>query len=190
MNLQQLFVLIKNLIVQPVVELKRLSSENIHPKQTLNHIIVPLLTAIVVSNYFGRVVFGHEAFGDSLNVLLTKIFVIIFTQALSLLIFSVILNEVLPYFEEKRNFGQSFTLITYSFIPALAANVIAGILPKLSPLFNIFGLYSFYLYWYAIQFFYPKLTFEKRQIFVPLTLVLMMLVYLAIFGICGLIFSR
>jgi hypothetical protein len=190
MNLQQLFVLIKNLIIQPIVELERLSKESINPRQTLNTIVVPLLTAIVVTNYFGRVVFGHEAFSDSITVLLTRILVIVFTQALSLLIFSVILNELLPYFEAKRNFGQSFTLITYSFIPALAANIIAGIIPKLSPLFNLFGLYSFYLYWYAIQYYHPKLTLEKRQIFVPLSLILMLLIYMAIYGVCGLIFSR
>jgi hypothetical protein len=189
MNLNQLFILIKNIIVQPSLEMERLSKEPVNPKQLLNTVFVPIIMAIAITNYFGRVVFGHVAFTDSVEVL-GKILVIVFTQTLALLIFSLILNELLPYFEEKRNFGKSFTLIAYSFIPALTANIIAGVLPKLAPMINLLGLYSLYVYWFGIQFFYSKLTFEKRQIFVPLSLVLMMLVYLAIFGVCALIFNQ
>lgn len=188
MELKLLLNLTKNLIVQPMTVTLRLASETKNAKLLVKEIGVPYLTAIIIAQYIGNVIFGHYYFTDSL-IFLQKVAAPKLAMLIaSLLLFSILLNEIMHYFSLKSSFSRSVYIISYTFIPVLAAAILSGLLPKLEPLITLCGLYSYYILWFFIKAEYPDINEDKHRKVSITTIVSMIILHWAIVGCTNLIF--
>ncbi|MDA3893819.1 MAG: YIP1 family protein, partial [Salinivirgaceae bacterium] len=100
----------------------------------------------------------------------------------------IAIYEILPFFHSKKNKTKSFALVTYSMTPILLALIFSGLIPKLATLIYFIGFYSVFLFWISSAAIID-MTKERRQIFVPLSLLLIMIIFLLLRIVLGAIFS-
>jgi len=79
--------------------------------------------------------------------------------------------------------------MAYAFTPVYIAMILSGLLPRLEALLNLIGLYSIILFWIGCERLI-EMPFERRQWFVPIGLIIIILFYLAAKLILGAIFAR
>lgn len=130
-----------SLFSAPENEWEKINNENIVYKKLYVYIILPLLIlgvlAILTGNYFVKFAF-IESF-----IYLLSISVIIWVT-------SYVIRLTSDYFDSKKDFNASFTLVSYSFIPLLIANIPA----KLALFFfwmSFLGLFGIYLFWKGLK---------------------------------------
>ena len=102
---------------------------------------------------------------------------------------TLLLNEVLHYYSMKPKLARSFYIITYSFIPVFASSILSGLLPKLAPLFNLCGLYSYYLLWCMLKTEYSDIDNKIVRNATITSIAIMILLHWALVGCEKLIFN-
>lgn len=105
------------------------------------------------------------------------------------LLFTLLLHEILHYYSLQAKLLRSFYIITYSFIPIFAASILSGLLPKLAPLFNLCGLYSYYLLWCVLKAEYHDTNDKKLRNATLTSIATMVLLHWALVGCGKLIFN-
>ena len=151
MNIKSLLNLTIDLIGKPSATASILSKESKGAPALLKEIALPYLIAIIAAEFIGHVMFGTYMFRDSLSFIINELTPTLAMMVVSGATFTLLLNEVLHYYSMQPKFARSFYIITYSFIPVFASSILSGLLPKLAPLFNLCGLYSYYLLWCMLK---------------------------------------
>lgn len=188
MNIKPLLRLTIDLISQPVAETGRLANETKKAPALIKEIGLPYCIAIIVADFVGHVIFGKYMFREILDFALNVLVPDIFLLVMSAVLFTILLNEILHYYSLKSQISRSFYIITYSFIPFFVASIFGGLLPKLTPLFTLCGLYSYYILLCLLKAEYNDLS-NRRYRNIAITAVLtMMLMHWAIIGCYKLIF--
>ncbi len=187
MQLSSFIKRVRNIISEPVKEFIKISKESVKPGSLFVNYTLPFLGLYTVASYLGRIVFGPATFSTGTGVILKSILLIILMVVAGIYLVSLAINEILPFFHTKKDITKTYSLITYSLTPAYISLVLSGLVPKLSVLFNLFGLYSVFLYWIATAAIVDMIK-VKRQIFVPISLLVTVLVFLVIWLILGTIF--
>ncbi len=83
----------------------------------------------------------------------------------------MILNEIAPFFNTKKNINAVYKLVVYSSTPSFIISIIVNLDYKFM-LFSLLSLYSVYLYWTGIQ---PLLeTPEKNKVHYIVVSILLM----------------
>jgi hypothetical protein len=101
---------------------------------------------------------------------------------------SLIINEMLPLFQLKKDIVKISSIIIYSLTPVYIALIASGLFPNLSMFLNLIGFYSIILFWISTATII-NMTKEHRQIFVPVISIALVLIFLFIRIILGAIFS-
>lgn len=188
MNIKPLLQQTIDLISQPVVETERLANESKKVSALFKEVALPYIIAIIIADFVGHVIFGKYMFREildfALNVLVPDIFMLI----MSAVLFTILLNEILHYYSLKSRIFRSLYIITYSFIPFFVASIFGGLLPKLTPLFTLCGLYSYYVLLCFLKAEYHETSKIKFRNIAITTVVAMMLMHWAIVGCYNLIF--
>ena len=91
---------------------------------------------------------------------------------------SFIINELTPTLAMMVVSGATFTLL-----------LLSGLLPKLAPLFNLCGLYSYYLLWCMLKAEYSDSDSKKVRNATITSIVIMILLHWALVGCENLIFN-
>jgi len=147
MDFNKLFQRAKQIMLQPVPEWEAIKAENTSYKQLIKDYAIPMIVLVLVAALIGGLLFhtGHRlTFGYLIATLLISLLV----TAGGLYLSALVINEIVPSFGAQKNLDSTFNLLIYSctaFFVCYAAAKLLDIFP-LNVLFNLCGLYSFYLF--------------------------------------------
>lgn len=189
MNIKSLLNLTIDLVGKPNATASMLSANTKGFAALLKEIALPYFVAIIVAEYIGHVMFGTYMFKDSLSFIINALAPHLALLLTSGLLFTLLLHEILHYYSLQTKLPRSFYIITYSFIPIFAASIFSGLLPKLAPLFNLCGLYSYYLLWCMLKAEYSDIDNKKLRNATITSIATMVLLHWALVGCSNLIFN-
>ena len=189
MNIKSLLNLTIDLLGKPTTTATALSGETKGFAALLKDVALPYFVAIIVAEFIGHVLFGTYMFRDSLLFVINELVPRLALLLVSGILFSLLLHEILHYFSLRAKLLRSFYIITYSFIPIFATSILSGLLPKLAPLFNLCGLYSYYLLWCMLKAEYSDIDNKRIRNTIVTSIVIMVLLHWALVGCSKLIFN-
>ena len=189
MNIKSLLNLTIDLLGKPTATASALSGETKGFAALLKDVALPYFVSIIVAEFIGHVMFGTYMFKDSLSFVINELVPRLALLLVSGLLFTLLLHEILHYYSLQAKLSRSFYIITYSFIPIFATSILSGLLPKLAPLFNLCGLYSYYLLWCMLKAEYSDVDSKKIRNTIITSIVIMVLLHWALVGCSNLIFN-
>ncbi len=146
MDFNKIYNRAKNIITKPVDEWQIIKTETDDKKEVVLNYALPLLYIIAILSLIGGLVkiflLGNNLPQVFINALyeFVKYFVSMFFPA-------ILINELASSFGSKKDINAAFKLVVYSFTAFYFSAILSELIPKLSDLFKIFGLYSIYLFW-------------------------------------------
>ncbi len=179
---------IKCITVEPRREFIKISYEHKKPGKVFIEYTLPFLILYAIAAYLGKIVFSPVTFNVGTDVILKSIFMMLIVVSIGIYITSLLINELLPLFNTKKNIVKTFTLISYTLTPVYITLILSGLLPNLSAIFTFIGFYSIILFWIAVSAI-VDIKREKRQIFVFVNIILIALVFFIVRIVFGAIFS-
>lgn len=189
MNIKSLLNLTIELIGKPNATASALSGETKGFAALMKEVALPYFLAIIVAEFIGHVMFGTYMFKDLLSFIINVLMPHLALLLVSGLLFTLLLHEILHYYSLQAKLLRSFYIITYSFIPIFATSILSGLLPKLAPLFNLCGLYSYYLLWCVLKAEYQDTNDKKLRNATLTSIATMVLLHWALVGCSNLIFN-
>ena len=189
MNIKSLLNLTIDLIRKPNAATTALAAESKGFGALVKEVAAPYFLAIIVAEYIGHVMFGTYMFRESLSFVINELVPQLAMLLASGVIFTFLLNEVLHYYSLQPRLKRSFYIITYSFIPIFVASILSGLVPKLAPLFNLCGLYSYYLLWCMLKAENLGIDSHKHRNVALTAIAIMVLTHWALVGCRTLIFN-
>ena len=189
MNIKSLLNLTIDLIRKPNAATTALAGESKGLGALVKEVAVPYFLAIIVAEYIGHVMFGMYMFRESLSFVINELVPRLSLLLVSGILFTLLLHEILHYYSLKAKLLRSFYIVTYSFIPIFATSILSGLLPKLAPLFNLCGLYSYYLLWCMLKAEYSDIDSKKIRNTIITSIAIMVLMHWALVGCSNLIFN-
>ncbi len=165
MNINFILNRAKNIIISPVKEWQIIKEENIENDRLITNYAIPFVIlssiSILISN-INTVGFSKAILNASVSFVLIIV---------SLYLSAMILNEIAPFFNTKKNINAVYKLVVYSSTPSFIISIIVNLDYKFM-LFSLLSLYSVYLYWTGIQ---PLLeTPEKNKVHYIVVSILLM----------------
>lgn len=188
MDIKSFIKRIQNIITEPQREFIRISKEEKNPIQVFLDFILPFMVLYAIASYLGKIIFSPATFSVGTGIILKNILLIILVILSGIYLAALVLNEILPAFHTKRSFSKTFGMISYSLTPVFIAIIFSGLIPNLSMFINLVGLYSIILFWISAAAIID-MTKDRRQIYVPISLLSMVVIFLVIRVILGAIFS-
>ena len=168
---------IKNLIVSPKSEWKLIENEE-HPHGTvfINYVL-PLSLIPAIAAFIGYGLIGYSFFGVQIHIIgwgIKQALVQWSSIVLGIYFTAIIINSLANKFDAKNNFNKAFALVAYSYLPFCLGGVFY-ILPFLSWLALITGIYSLYLLYIGMQ---PlmKTPKEKNVVYYVVSLLTMIVI--------------
>ena len=189
MNIKSLLNLTIDLIGKPNATATALSGETKGFAALLKEVALPYFLAIIVAEFIGHVMFGTYMFKDLLSFIINVLMPHLALLLVSGILFTLLLHEILHYYSLQAKLLRSFYIITYSFIPIFVTSIFSGLLPKLAPLFNLCGLYSYYLLWRVLKAEYQDTNDKKLRNATLTSIAAMVLLHWALVGCSNLIFD-
>lgn len=152
MNLNYIYNRTKDIIINPEIEWIKVKSEiEVKTNHTIL-ILVPFSILLAIGAIIGSVLFNINNLGTGFNFSSLIIGINAFLLAiLGTFISAYILNELMYNFTKEKDFNTSLSIIINTLIPYYLFAFLAYIIPQLSILFTILGLYSAYIFWYALR---------------------------------------
>jgi hypothetical protein len=139
---------IKNIVFNPTKFWERVKSDNSPAGLIRNSFLVPLIVLVVISAFFGSLLFTNSELSPAYSVLFSiKCFVV---TAIAVYMTSYLLGEITYPLDLGRDFSISFRLVVASVSPLLLCQILSRIFESL--LFvNIIGLYGLYIFWVGAE---------------------------------------
>lgn len=188
MDLRLFTYRVKGILSEPKQEFQKISGEHKNPQRIIIDFILPLIVINALASFLGEIIFGPASFSIGSGIVLKNVLFIALVQITSVYLAAYLVNELLPVFHLKKDFAATFRLIAYSFTPIFITTIFAGLLPKFSNIINFLGFYAIVTIWIGCDILLPILK-ERKQLFVPVSIITTALIYLAIRGIFGLLLS-
>ena len=188
MSLKHFIKRTKNIFTEPKREFIRISQEESEPLTVFTTFVLPFLILYTVASYLGEITFSPATFEVGTSVILKNILFMLLVLTISIYLASFVINELLSLFHIKKDIKQTFALVSYTFTPIYIALIFSGLIPNLAAVIYFIGFYSIVLFWIATSSIFD-IKMEQRQIFVSISLILIVLIFLFTRILMGLIFS-
>jgi hypothetical protein len=158
---------IKNIILDPAKAWESIDSENRSVRTIRNSILIPLITLVAISSFFGSFIFVNSELPPVYSVFVSiKCFVLLF---ITIYITAFILTEITYTLDLGKDFNISFRLVVYSMIPFLLCQLLSRLFESL--LFvNIIGLYGLYIFWNGVEKLLSPPQHKKMPILIAITI--------------------
>lgn len=182
---------VKNIIVKPDAEWNKIAMEYPSPAQIIGGYVVILAGAAALAAFIGYALIGFNLFGVNVKGFdwgLYQALVIFIGGIFSVYITALVVDLLAPTFNSEKNFNRSLQLVAYSFTPAWIGGLL-NIIPAISFLGSLFGLYGFYLMYVGL----PKIkktTADKQISYLIVSIIVTILVYIVIGWILNTILLR
>ena len=145
MDYKKIWNRIKLIITNPNSEWEKIYNETSDQNEIITRYAIPLIALGAITTFIGKsameVYSVYEGFMLAITYFISTI--------AGLYISAIVISELAPNFETKKDYNASLKLIVYSSTAALAAAVVASLHPGLS-FVGLFGLYSIYLFWVGL----------------------------------------
>jgi hypothetical protein len=156
-NYKKIWTRIKGIITEPDKEWDVIQAEPNDQNEIIMNYAIPLIGLGAITTFIGKAAMDAYSVYDGFMLAISYFI----STIAGLYISAIIISELAPSFNTKKDFNASIKLIVYSATASLAAAVIASLHPGLS-FVGLFGLYSIYLFWIGL----PKIleTPEDKKI--------------------------
>lgn len=145
----QLFVRVKNIILSPSTEWKKILNENLDLNQILSIYILPLIGICTLTSFISYLINLQEINFE----LALKYALITFTSLFGGIYLSyLIIGRILHYFQIIATKSIIFSIIAYSSTPLLLITILVSIVPELVLLY-LASFYAYYIIWQGIKSF-------------------------------------
>lgn len=146
MNFEAVYKRSVNLLLNPKLEWGIIKSENKSKKEVLNTYAMPVAIVVALCSMIGNFIYASR-FVFSLPYVIFNGIAIFIIGYLGTYFSALLINEITPSFNTKKEINNTFNLVVYSLAAFSIFWAIALLLP--SPFYQIrfFGFYSLYLFW-------------------------------------------
>jgi hypothetical protein len=144
---------IKNLIVSPKNEWGVIEGENMPHVKLFTSYVLPLSLITVVAAFIGYGVIGYSVFGfrvHSIELGVKQAIVQWITMVAGIYVSALGIYFLAKPFGANKNFDKSFSLVAHAYTPFLLSGIFY-ILPSISWLAFLLGIYSLYLLYLGLQ---------------------------------------
>ena len=140
---------VKNILLTPSEEWKRIQLESYSKKEVLRGFAIPLLILIFICSVAGNIIFlSRESFSIGYDIAsAVKTFIVIY---FSIYISSLIINEITPSFNSIKNPDKVFQLVIYSYTAFFIMTAFSSLLQPLG-IIQVFAIYSIYVFWMGCE---------------------------------------
>ncbi|MCL2597879.1 MAG: YIP1 family protein [Paludibacter sp.] len=148
-----MFERIKQIIIAPKNEWAKIAGENSPHSKVFSGYVLPLSLITVIAAFIGYGLIGFSVLGmhfHSISWGIRQAIVQWVIMVGGIYLTALVINLLAETFGAKKNFDRAFSLVAYAYTPMLIAGIFY-ILPALSFLVWIGGLYSLYLLYLGIQ---------------------------------------
>lgn len=173
---------IKNVLLTPKSEWQTISGESDTHIKILTKYLLPLALIPAIASFIGYGLLGYSVMGinvGSYGFGIRQAVVSFISTIAGVYLSAWVISFLADKFESVKNFDRAFKLVTYSYTPMLIAGILF-VLPKLSFLVTIAGIYGLYLLYLG---FVPvmKTPEDKKTTFFVVSLICVIL--------CSIVFS-
>jgi len=178
---------ILNIITKPKTEWYNVLNETPAASKTMTYAIVLLLIPSICSfigySFVGIKMFGiyYKSLASGLQQGLSSFLVGI----ISLYLTAMVINMLATSFDSRRDFGRSLQLVVYGMTPFWVAGIFF-LVPTLSPIVFLSGLYIFYLIYKGMPVLMQTPT-HKAAGYLIVSVIVMIIVQVIVFVILGVI---
>lgn len=179
----------KNIIISPKTEWPVIASEEPNGGSMVSGYALPLILVSAAAAFVGYGLIGYSVLGIKvcgINWGIHHALMAILMGILSIYITSFVVDALAPSFGSEKNNGRAMQLVVYSMTPAWVGGILQ-VLPSISWIGSLFGLYSIYLIYLGLPH-TMKTPQEKVVMYMIVTLVVLILVYIVLGLILGSIF--
>jgi hypothetical protein len=181
---------VKNIILSPTMEWGIINQESETPVSLLKSYLLPLgiagaIATFIGSGFIGNTVMGVKI-GGTLAYGLNQAIISLLALVLGFYIAIYVVDMLAPTFKSEKDLNKTAQLVAYSNTPSLIGALLA-ILPAISWIGALFGLYGFYLLYVGLPV--MKKTPEPQRIpYIIVTILVMLVLYFVIGAILAAIF--
>ncbi|MGN6616025.1 MAG: Yip1 family protein [Ilyomonas sp.] len=173
---------VKNIIVTPKTEWNVIATESSSAKDVMMSFIVPLTAIAAIAAFIGYGFVGYSFLSVRIAGIQWGIYnalLKIIMGIASVYITAYVVDALAPSFNSEKDFGRSVQLVAYGATPGLVAAIFA-ILPAIAGILSVAGaIYSIYL-WYLGLGPIKKTPEDKRLVYLIVTFVILIFVYIII----------
>jgi len=148
-----MFERIKQIILAPKTEWDVIAGENAPQSKVFMGYVLPLSLITLVAAFIGYGLIGFSVLGthfSSISWGIRQAIVQWVVMVGGLYVTALVINLFAETFGAKKNFDKAFSLVAYAYTPMLLAGIFY-ILPMLSFLVWVGGLYSLYLLYLGLK---------------------------------------
>ena len=176
-----IFNRVKNILVSPKTEWQTIEAENTPYMKVFIPFVVLLALIPALAALIGYGVIGYSAFGvhvASFEWGIRHAIIQYITLTGGVFVTAFVIDMLAPTFGATKNFNNAFALVAYSYTPMFVAGVFY-ILPSLSLIASLGGLYGLYLLYIGLQ---PmmKVPNEKQTTYFVVSLITMAVVWVVL----------
>lgn len=167
---------VKGILLNPRQEWAVIEAEPFNQSAILTGYVLPLAAIGPIASFIGWTVFGL-GFGIRLGAgaALTGAISAFVLAIVGLFVAAYVTNALAPSFNAQQNFGQAFKLITYASTAAWVGGIF-GLIPALSIIGALFGIYSLYLLFIGMPIM-MKAPQDKVVVYTIAVIVVVIIVY-------------
>ncbi len=145
MDFKFLWSRVFNILFHPAEEWNRVVAENSTKKAMIKSYGLPLIVITSLASLIGNALFSYY-FSVSIVYVIVSAIIVFIVSLFAIYLSALIVNELAPSFDAKKNIDRSFQLVIYSFTPYFLVSTIAFLVPPLR-FIGFFGLYGIVLFW-------------------------------------------
>ena len=180
---------VKEIITAPKKEWVVIEGENTPHMKLFTGYVLPLSLIPAIAAFIGYGLIGYSAFGIHIHSMSWGIRYAInywIAMAGGIYVMAYVVNFLAENFGTKKNFDQAFSLVAYSYTPMLVGGIFL-ILPSLTILYSLSGLYGLYILYLGMQ---PmmKAPAEKNTSYFIVSLIAAIVVTVILMTVLGAIF--
>lgn len=175
----------KNIITIPKTEWTTVAAEEPNIQQIMIGYVLPLALIPTIASIIGWGFLGHgliRSYTWGIAMGLVQFVSAFFTVYLS----ALVINMLAENFGSEKNMGRAIQLVAYSYTPAWVGGIL-NIIPYLSWIGSLFGLYAIYLMYLGLPF-TMKTPQDKTATYLVVSIIVLIVVYLVIGAILSAIF--
>jgi hypothetical protein len=179
----------KNIIMSPKTEWAVIASEEPNGGSMVTGYALPLILLSATAAFIGYGLIGYEMLGikiGGINWGIHHALMAIVMGILSIYITSFVVDALAPSFASVKNNGRAMQTVIYSMTPAWIGGILQ-VFPSIGWIGSLFGLYSIYLIYLGLPH-TMKTPQEKVAIYMIVTLVVLIFVYIIVGMVLGGIF--
>jgi hypothetical protein len=178
---------VKGIIMKPKEEWVTIKGEQATPMSLITSYLMPLVLAAAVASFIGNGLIGRSFMGIKVGGTISwgiySAVSVLITYFVGFYLTTYVVDMLAPNFKSEKELNKSAQLVAYSYTPGLVGALLA-VVPFLSWIGALFGLYSLYLIWTGLPV--MKNTPEEQRVpYIIVTILVLIVVYFVIGMILG-----